>query len=59
MTNYVRFTLSIGYTTTWALGSSQLVVLSKRSRIETVTLDTLFGVVADEAVHFPTLTIKK
>ena len=41
------------------MGSSQLVVLRKRSRIEMVTLDTLSSVVADEAVHFPTLTIFK
>ena len=54
MKNYVSFKFTVGNTTT---GGSQLV-LSKTNRIEPVTLNTIFSVVADEAVHFSKLMIQ-
>ena len=54
MTNYVSFKFTICDTTT----SGSQLVLSKTNRIEPVTLNTIFSVVADEAVHLPKLMIR-
>ena len=54
MTNDVSFKFTIGDTT---IGGSQLV-LSNTNRIEPVTPNTIFSVVANEAVRFPKLMIQ-